>query len=69
MSNATTNQTVLSDATRMMPAQSLSGECWILQNSWGPGKGFNGYFFVDTAVDNNCGIFAVPNFLPAQLQL
>ena len=56
-----------------MPAQSLSGECWILQNSWGPGKGFNGYFFVDTAVDNNCGIFAVPNFLPvayiAQLQL
>merc|ERR1712238_113030 len=30
----------------------IIGECWIIQNSWGSKKGYNGYYFVNT--DRNC---------------
>ena len=33
-------------------------ECWIVQNSWGLGAGFLGFFFIPQDVSMDCGILS-----------
>lgn len=33
-------------------------ECWILQNSWGPSAGTEGFFFIHTDLDCDIGIIS-----------
>lgn len=33
-------------------------ECWILQNSWGPSAGTEGFFFIHTDLDCDAGIIS-----------
>ncbi len=46
----------LSFPTQCKTGESVSDECWILQNSWGTGAGWNGYFFIHTDLDCDIGI-------------
>ena len=33
-------------------------ECWILQNSWGPSSGTEGFYFIHTDLDCDTGIIS-----------
>lgn len=33
-------------------------ECWILQNSWGPSAGTEGFYFIHTDLDCDIGIIS-----------
>ena len=33
-------------------------ECWILQNSWGPSSGTEGFYFLHTDLDCDIGIIS-----------
>jgi len=38
-------------------------ECWILQNSWGPSAGTEGFYFIHTDLDCDIGIISGGNAL------
>jgi hypothetical protein len=38
--------------------ETIDDECWIMQNSWGPSRGYEGFDFVHTDLDCDAGIIS-----------
>ncbi len=38
--------------------ETIDDECWIMQNSWGPSAGYDGFYFVHTDLECDAGIIS-----------
>ena len=36
--------------------ETIDDECWIIQNSWGPSAGYEGFYFIHTDPECDAGI-------------